>query len=85
MYPRFTPWTTIYRYCRRWEVGGVVERKHDVLRSIVRGREGKNPKPSAGIIDSQTIKSAPQDFDSVGYPNVRKSCWSPLDTERLAA
>jgi putative transposase len=68
----FPPWTTVYRYFRRWEVDGVVERMHDVLRSIVRVRESKNPEPTAGIIDSQTVKSAPQAVDGVGYDGGKK-------------
>lgn len=68
----FPPWTMVCRYFRRWEMGGFFERMRDVLRSIVRVCEGKNPEPTAGIIDSQTMKSALKAVDGVGYENGKK-------------
>ena len=68
----FPPWPTVYRYFRRWESDGAVETMHDVLRGLVRIQEGKNPEPTAGIIDSQTVKSSPQAIDPIGYDGGKK-------------
>jgi len=68
----FPPWPTVYRYFRRWEAAGCIARIHDFCRSIVRLQEGRNPQPSAAIIDSQTVKASPQAIDPVGYDGGKK-------------
>jgi putative transposase len=54
----FPPWQTVYHYFRRWRLDGTWERIHTALRERVRLQAGRNPQPSAGIIDSQSVKSA---------------------------
>src|SRR5271165_2382538 len=44
-------------YCRSWRLLGTWERLHDGLRGDVREAHGRNREPSAGIIDSQTVKT----------------------------
>ena len=51
------PWGTVYRYFRRWSRDGTWERIHENLRPKVRQAEGKDPTPSAAIIDSQSVKT----------------------------
>lgn len=51
------PWQTVYSYFRRWERKGVWQKIHFQLRSQLRVVEGRDPEPSAGIIDSQTVKT----------------------------
>src|SRR5918911_464374 len=58
MLPReFPPWKTVYDWFRRWRIDGTWERLNAALRERVRGRSGRNPQPSAGIVDSQTAKT----------------------------
>ena len=53
------PWETVYGYFRAWSADGTLDRIHDALREQVRVKEEKrNPKPSAGIVDSQSVKGA---------------------------
>src|SRR6516164_8766046 len=47
------PWKTCYNYFRDWAADGTLQRLHDTLREQVRVAAGKEPTPSAAIIDSQ--------------------------------
>src|SRR5512134_2231796 len=51
------PWQTVYAYFRRWEADGTWERIAGVLRRDLRVALGRHPEPSAGILDSQTVKT----------------------------
>src|SRR5215210_6837064 len=53
------PWQTVYGYFRDWSADGTLDRVHDALRERVRAKQEKrNPEPSAGIVDSQSVKGA---------------------------
>lgn len=55
----FPPWQTVYGYFARWRDDGTLDALHDALREQVRQqRERRNPAPSAGIVDSQSLKGA---------------------------
>jgi len=55
----FPPWETVYGYLRGWRKDGTLDRIHDALRERVRAKDEKrNPQPSAGIVDSQSVKGA---------------------------
>jgi transposase len=58
----FPPWETVYWYFTRWEQQKLTFRMVDALRAQVRVGEGRDPEPSAGLMDSQSIKGA----DTVG-------------------
>jgi putative transposase len=53
----FPPYTTVHEYYRRWRKDGTVIRIHDALRRQVRAEAGRDPEPSAGVIDSQSAKT----------------------------
>ena len=58
MLPRdLPPWGTVHYYYRRWRRDGTWQRMHDALRGQVRRQAGREPQPSAGIIDSQSVKT----------------------------
>jgi putative transposase len=59
MLPRqFPPWKTVYDWFRRWRIDGTWERLNAALRErLLRARSGRNPHPSAGIVDSQTART----------------------------
>jgi putative transposase len=51
------PWRIIYHYFRQWRQDGTWQVMHDLLRGDVRAAAGKQRQPSAGIIDSQSVKT----------------------------
>ena len=51
------PWQTVYCYFRRWRNDGSWERIHTALRERVRRQAGREPSPSAAIVDSQSVKT----------------------------
>ena len=53
----FPPWKTVYHYFRLWRIDGTWERMHTALRERARVRLGRDPQPSAGIVDSQSLKT----------------------------
>src|SRR5262249_42459962 len=53
----FPPEGTVRDYFPRWRRNGLWERIHDQLRRHVREQAGSEPEPSAGSIDSQTVKA----------------------------
>lgn len=53
----FPPWQTVYHYFRQWRLDGTWERLHTALREILRAKVGRDPQPSAGILDSQSVKT----------------------------
>jgi putative transposase len=53
----FPPFKTVYHYFREWTLDGTIEKIHDILRRAVRKQAGKPETPTAGSIDSQSVKT----------------------------
>jgi putative transposase len=74
----FPPWRTVYGFFARWAADGTLDRLHDTLRGQVRVAAGRDPAPSAAIIDSQSVRAADtvartsRGFDAAKKVNGRK-------------
>ncbi len=52
------PRSTVHEYLMLWEWDGTLDRIHHELYVMTRDLEGREASPSAGAIDSQSVKSA---------------------------
>lgn len=60
MLPReYPPWQTVYTYFRDWSKDGTWQRIHDTLRARSRRKAGRHKHPTAGALDSQSVKASP--------------------------
>ena len=53
----FPAWQTVYWYFARWTDASVWDQALDMLRREVRAQAGRDPEPSAVVIDSQSVKA----------------------------
>ncbi len=53
----FPPWPRVYAFFARWRDTGLVTELHDRLREAVRTGGGRSIEPSAGVVDSQSVKA----------------------------
>ena len=54
----FPPWKTVYHVFRQWTLNHEWAALNDALRTLVRKNHGKRSRPTAAILDSQSVKSA---------------------------
>lgn len=59
---RFLPgdygkWQTVYYYFARWQKDGIWYRMHETLRSRLRRKKQRHKHPTAGSLDSQSVKT----------------------------
>ena len=67
----FPAWETVYWYFAKWSDDGTLTRIHDTLRCRVREAAGRDPEPSALVIDSQSVKATAKGGTSATTPASR--------------
>jgi putative transposase len=68
----FPPWSAVYYHFRRFRSSGLWFLIFKAVRATERKRVGKDPQPTAAIMDSQSIKTVEESAHPNGY-NVHKS------------
>ena len=66
------PWYTVYQQTQRWLRAGVFEEIVHDLRVLIRLGEGRNPEPTAAIIDSRTLRGTPESGHRARYDGHKK-------------
>jgi len=66
------PWFTVYQQTQRWLKAGVFEALVHDLRRLLRTLEGRDPEPSAVILDSRTLQSSPESGERAGYDGYKR-------------
>lgn len=71
------PWPTVYDYFRQWRIDGRWQRIHDALVKQERRKDGRDETPSAGVIDSPSVKTTETVVVKKGGRKSRRSVMMP--------
>lgn len=81
MLPKEYPcWVTVYHYFAGFKQDGTWEKIHDMLPAQLRVQSGRDPQPSAAILDSQSVNTT-EKGGYAGMTRARRSmggsdiCW----------
>ncbi|MES9520719.1 transposase [Streptomyces capoamus] len=79
----FSPWDCICAFFRRWRDNALVKEFHDRLRARIRAERGRDAEPTAGVIDSQSVKAdAVVGTDSRGFDRGKRRLLARLMRSR---
>lgn len=67
------PWQAAYQQARRWLAAGSFEDAAHDLRELVRVASGREPAPTACVIDGRTLRSTPESGARAGYDGHKRT------------
>ena len=65
-------WEAVYQQSQRWIAWGVFDAMIQDLRELLRMLSGREPQPSATILDSRTLRSTPESGHRAGYDGAKR-------------
>jgi transposase len=68
----FPPWAAVHQQAQRWIAAGCFEAITDDLRALLRIAAGRDPQPTAVILDGRTMQSTPESGHRAGYDGHKK-------------
>ncbi len=74
----FPRWEAVYQQAQRWLAAGCFEAIVDDLRAMLRLADGRNPQPTAVILDGRTLQSTPESGHRAGFDGHKKRKGSKL-------
>jgi transposase len=63
----FPPWPAVYQQTQRWLAAECFEAMADDLRALLRVAGGRDPQPTAVILDGRTLQATPESGHRAGY------------------
>ena len=78
----FPPHDAVYQQTQRWLAAGVFEALAHDLRGLLRLASGREPEPTAAILDSRTLRSTPESGARGGYDGAKNARRAPRSTRR---
>ncbi len=72
------PWAAVHQQAQRWIAAGCFEDMVHDLRALLREAAGRDPDPTAVILDARTLRSTPESGRRSGYDGHKKTKGSKL-------
>ncbi len=67
------PWAVVHQQAQRWIVAGCFEDMVHDLRAVLREATGRDPDPTAVILDARTLRGTPESGHRAGYDGHKKT------------
>ena len=74
----FPPWPAVHQQAQRWIAAGCFEEMAHDLRALLREAAGRDPDPTAMILDGKTLRSTPESGHRAGYDGYKRTKGSKI-------
>ncbi len=72
------PWAAVHQQAQRWIAAGCFEDMVHDLRALLREATGRDPDPTAVILDARTLRGTPESGHRAGYGGHKKTRGSKI-------